>query len=205
MLELQRTAGNQAISRLVAHGPSIPLMPVVQRRKAPPGEYGLDAPALEGAYAKDAVTLWRTQKDLLLKEFAEKLLALVVGALKHPGVPDVTMGWATLGTAGLFSSARWMIDLDLAEFKPGAAASSKVGDLSFDQAKEIIGTIYHEARHADQNILVIRQLLDAKVPVADIKARTKIRGDVVDAVSTGEVHGPPQRGDEAHTSRACST
>src|SRR5687767_11720705 len=79
MIELQRTAGNKALGQLISHGTPMPLAPVVQRQP-PPGEYGLDAPAREGKYAKEAVTLWRTQKDLLVKEFAEKLVTFVVAA-----------------------------------------------------------------------------------------------------------------------------
>jgi hypothetical protein len=202
MLELQRTAGNKALGQLVSRaGSPLPVVPVVQRRKAPKGEYGLDAPAREGVYATVAVTLWRTQKDLGLKEFAEKLVTHVVDALRHPGIPDVTSSWATLGAPGRFSSQRWMIDLDLAAFKPNASASSKVRDLSFAQVKEIIGTIYHEARHADQNILVIRRLLDAKVPARDIAAQTTIRGDVVYAVRKATFQEPLDAEERAHATR----
>jgi hypothetical protein len=184
LIELQRAAGNRAVGQLVATAPTA-RTPVVQRQP-PPGEYGLDAPASEAAYATAAVDLWRTQKELDLEVFAGKLLSHVVADMRRAGVPTVTWEWATLGAAGIFDSERWV---------------TKVRDLSSPKVKNVIGTLYHEARHADQDVLIIRHLLGAKVSAADIKRQTKIRGDVVDAVARTTFKDPVDAAEAAHAMR----
>jgi hypothetical protein len=198
LIELQRAAGNRAVGQLVAHAPTA-LVPVVQRQP-PPGEYGLDAPASESAYAKTAVDLWRTQKELDLDDFAEKLLTHVVADLTRAGVPPVTWTWATLGGAGIFDSEHWVIKVDVKRFSAKSTAE-KVKHLKPAEVTEVVGTLYHEARHADQDVLIIRQLLDSKVSAADIKKQTKIRADVVDAVARTTFTDPLDVEEVAHARR----
>ena len=181
VLELQR-AGYHAVGPLLTHATRTgTVVPVVQRR--PAGEYGLDVPAREHAYVKQAVTLWRTQKHLSLRDFASMLPeARSVADLKRQGVPEVTWNWATLGAAGRFNSELWVIDVDVGAFGATKAVKPTVNDLTPAEVTEVVGTLYHEARHADQDVLIIRQLLAAKVPARLIVDRTKIRDDVVSAV-----------------------
>ena len=185
LFELQRMAGNRAVGQLVSRpAPAASRAHVVQRKPKggqdppQPGEYGLDEPKSEKAYAAKAVELWRTQKTLGLQEFADVLLRHVVGDLKARGVPEVTWTHGSLGAAGLFNSGLWIITVDITKFSANGKAKL-VGDLTLEEATDAIGTLYHEARHADQDVLIIRQLLDAKVPARDVVARTSIRGDVV--------------------------
>src|SRR5688572_7145213 len=88
VLQLQRTAGNRAVGRLV-----------VQR--APLGEYGLDTPASESKYVAEAARLWKRQKGMAPKAFAEALLTLVVGDLKGHGVPPFTWKFESTGASGI--------------------------------------------------------------------------------------------------------
>ena len=198
LIELQRTAGNRAVGRVVADAPTA-LVPVVQRQP-PPGEYGLDAPATESAYAAKAVELWRTHKHLDLKDFAGQLLTHVVADLTRAGVPTVTWTWATLGASGIFDSEHWVIKVDVKSFSATSTAA-KVKDLSPAEVTEVVGTLYHEARHADQDVLIIRHLLNSKVAAADIKKQTKIRGDVVDAVARTTFKDPVDAQEAAHAAR----
>ena len=51
------------------------------------------------------------------------------------------------------------------------------------EVTDVVGTLYHESRHTDQDVLIIRTLLDQKKTPAQIFAATKIRKDVIKAVN----------------------
>jgi hypothetical protein len=207
ILELQRTVGNRAVGQLLSRSAPAGSRPHVVQRKPKPGqdkpkagEYGLDTSASEKAYVAKAVELWRTQKTLGLKEFAEALLTHVVGDLEAHGVPEVTWTYANLGAAGLFNSELWVIQVDLTRFSANGKAK-QVGDLTLDEATDAVGTLYHEARHADQDVVIIRQLLDAKVAPRDVVAQTSIRGDVVYAVKKTKFKDPLDPDEVTHATR----
>jgi len=183
LIELQRTAGNRAVGQLLSRAaPPLPRH-VVQRKPKPgtdqpkPGEYGLDELKSEQAYAAKAVELWRTNKTITLQEFADALLKHVTGDLKGRGIPEVTWTYTNLGAAGLFDSSLWIIRVDTAKFSADGKAKH-VGDLTLDEVTNAIGTLYHEARHADQDVLVIRQLIRSersakKVAIGPQQARRR--------------------------------
>ena len=209
LLELQRTAGNRApVAQLLSRAPAAAGRGHVVQRKPKntdagqpkPGEYGLDAATSERAYVAKAVELWRTQKTLGLTQFADALLTQVVGDLKAQGVPEVTWTFTSLGAAGLLDSRLWIIKVDIAKFSADGRAK-QVGDLTLEEVTDAIGTLYHEARHADQDVVIIRQLLDAKVPHSDVVARTNIRGDVVYDVKRTKFKAPLDADEVAHATR----
>ncbi len=199
LIQLQRTAGNRATARLVDHAvPRLARPPVVQR--APKGEYGLDTPVSEDKYAAEAVKLWQGQKAMSLTTFADTLLTHVVAELATYKVPAFTWKFDAIGVAGIFDSEKWVVTVDVSKFSHDGAATT-VGDLSPAEVTDVVGTLYHEARHADQDVLIIRRLLDARQKVPDIITSTKIKADIVRAVA-GTTYADPLDAEEiAHAER----
>ena len=100
----------------------------------------------------------------------------------------------------LLDSRLSIIKVDIAKFSADGRAK-QVGDLTLEEVTDAIGTLYHEARHADQDVVIIRQLLDAKVPARDVVARTSIRGDVVYDVKRTKFKAPLDADEVAHATR----
>ena len=177
--ELQRTAGNQAVGRML---PGVRRAPVVQRdaKKVTHGE-GLDTATSHSAYVAHAVKLWQTNKAMKLTPFAEDLTQVIGTELTKYGIPPPKMvPDSKIGGLGEFNQELWVMKVNIARF--GKAGAQTLGDLSPAEVEEAVGTLYHEARHADQNVLVVRSLLAKKLSVDRIVALTKIRKDVVQRV-----------------------
>ena len=75
--------------------------------------------------------------------------------LLSQGVPE--LNWKILsgpGPNGLFDQKKWRVNI-----YPSAFSERKVktvGDLNQDEVREIVGTLYHESRHTDQDVLIVR-------------------------------------------------
>lgn len=177
--ELQRTAGNQVVRRILARAGRVP---VLQRDtgKVTQGE-GLDTSSSHSRYVDHAVKLWSTNKGITLTRFAEDLMQAIGSELSRYGVPTAKMTPdSTIGGLGEFDSEYWVIKVNIARF--GKAGAKTLGDLSASEVEEAVGTLYHEARHADQDVLVVRSLLAKRRSVDQIVAATKIRKDIVERV-----------------------
>ncbi len=195
VLELQRTAGNQVTRRLLLAGTQ-GAAPVVQR--AP---YGLEKQPVQTAYTDQAVQLRKTQPDMTLEHFVDALMRTIAAAMKADGVPPFTWTFLTKGGAiGVFNSTTWKVEVNVAKFTSRPGVTPKlVKDLTVDEITEVIGTLYHESRHTDQDVLVIRSLLDQGKKPAQIFASTQIRKDVIKAVATTRYAAPL---DAAQTAQA---
>jgi hypothetical protein len=163
---------------LLGSTPAIPVVPVVQR-----ATYGLDKPASQNTYVAQAVKLWQTQPGMSLTNFADTLMKTIAVEMKTIGVP--LFGWklgSNAGAAGIFDSQAWKVMVNEAKFSTRKSAKV-LKDLTLAEVTEVVGTLYHESRHTDQDVLIIRVLLDQKKTPAQIFSATKIRKDVIKAVA----------------------
>ncbi|HEU5485905.1 MAG TPA: hypothetical protein VFU98_13440, partial [Microlunatus sp.] len=152
--------------------------PTIQR-----AAYGLDVRASKNSYVDRAIKLWKTNPGMSLTDFATDLLRTIDKELKSHGVP--LFGWTFVsgaGAAGIFDSKDWKVKVNVSQFSSRATATT-LRDLTTAEITEIVGTLYHEARHTDQDVLIIRSLLDQKKSVDQIFAATSMRKDVIEAVA----------------------
>jgi hypothetical protein len=168
---LQRTAGNRVVRQIL-----------VQRKPVRQGE-GLATSTSRDRYVAHAVKLWTTNKQMDLTAFAQDLMRVIGAELGQYGIPVATMTPdSSIGGLGEFNSKQWVIKINIAKF--GKATAKTLNDLTAAQVEEAVGTIYHEARHADQNVLVLRSLLAKKMSVDEIVKATSIPKHVVESVRT---------------------
>jgi peptidoglycan hydrolase-like protein with peptidoglycan-binding domain len=98
---------------------------------------------------------------------AAKLFEGVKVRLDAEGVPTPTLAVEDLGKAsGMFSSGPWKLALDRT-----ALSAPTIDD---DAARELSGTVYHEARHCEQNHKMARMLATKGNTAAQIQAKMGI-------------------------------
>ncbi|WP_258725527.1 hypothetical protein [Cellulomonas sp. NS3] len=197
--ELQRTAGNHVVGRLLLGGAQGAAgAPTVQR--AP---YGLESPKSRGAYVAEAARLRRAQPRMSLSAFAEALLTLVAGELKAAGVPPVrwTIKESGSGPDGVFSSTDWRVLVNTSAFSAQKTPPKEIGLLTDPEVTAAAGTLYHEARHADQDVVIIRDLLAQKRTVDQVVAATGIRRKTVQSVRSTTYAAPLDADQRAHAAR----
>ena len=168
MLALQRHAGNQAVLRRFG-APS--------RRSIQRALTGLKEVKPSSTYAGEALAYWRDPANQAkgIREYAEHLTQRANAALKQLGCPEMNSVFDSSSPfRGAFDFGNWrlIINLNLWSAKAGAR---KLSDLSIDEAAAAAGTVYHEARHAEQHFRVAR--MDAgrskQKSAADISAEIK--------------------------------
>jgi hypothetical protein len=208
--DLQRTIGNRAVCRmLLGAGPLVvqrddtSKKPPPKKQQPPPrakGEYGLDIAANQTTYVTQAVNLWKTRKTMPLKDFATTLLQTIDTELKAYGVPLFNWVFDTnLGANGQFDSEHWTLKVNPDKFGDPNAAT--VGDLNPEEVRDTVGTLYHEARHTDQDVLLVRVLREQKKSEAEIVATTKIDAAAVKAISAATFKDPLDDEQRAHAGR----
>jgi hypothetical protein len=209
--DLQRTVGNRAVCGLLL-GPGPPIVQREDTPKVPPppkqkqapsrakGEYGLDIAANQTTYVTEAVKLWTTQKTMPLRAFATTLLQTIDRELKASGVPLFNWTFDTsIGADGQFDSEHWMLKVNPDLFGDPSAAT--LGDLTPEEVREVVGTLYHEARHTDQDVLLVRVLREQNKSEAQIVAATKIDAAAVKAISAATFSDPLDDEQRAHVGR----
>ena len=197
--------------RLLAHE----LTHVVQQSGASPGwlraagrglaiqrqsgtDYGLAGVGSRNKYVTAAVQLWKTQKGMSLEEFANTLMKAIETDLLSQGVPKVQWQISPgLGVSGSFDQRSWVVKIDPDAFSESEAVT-KVGDLTLPEVQEIVGTLYHESRHLDQDVLIIRTLLDQKKAVKEIFQLTKIPESIINKVKATTFKTPLDKAQVAH-------
>lgn len=195
VVALQRVAGNRATRQALRDSRRSPGAPVVQR-----AAYGLDLQPSQDAYVDHAVRLWKTQPGMLLTDFVDATMTTIAGALKA-SVPFFAWTFVTSGGAsGVFDSEIWKVKVNVSKFS-ARKPPKKLRDLNPAEVTEIVGTLYHESRHADQDVVIIRSLLDQKQTPKQIHAATKIRRDVIDAVKAKKYAVPLDADQVAHAGR----
>jgi len=148
MLALQRHAGNQAVMRQFA---------APNRRSIQRALTGLKEVKPTSTYTDEALAYWRDPANRAkgLKEYAEHLTQRANSALKQLGCPEMKPVFDPKSPfRAAFDFGDWHLIINL-NLWSGKAATS-LSDLSIDEAAAAAGTIYHEARHAEQHFRIAR-------------------------------------------------
>jgi peptidoglycan hydrolase-like protein with peptidoglycan-binding domain len=104
---------------------------------------------------------------------AEELFKGVKPMLDNEKVPTPKIDLGDTGkAAGVFSGKRWTITFDQTVF-----SAPSIDD---DTAREVSGTVYHEARHAEQQHKMARMLATRGNSAAQIRAKMGIPIDIAD-------------------------
>lgn len=149
MLALQRHAGNQAVMRQFA---------APNRRSIQRALTGLKEVKPTSTYTDEALAYWRDPANRAkgLKEYAEHLTQRANSALKQLGCPEMQPVFDTSSPfRAAFDFGDWHLIINLNMWSANARASN-LADLSIEEAAAAAGTIYHEARHAEQHFRIAR-------------------------------------------------
>ena len=165
-------------------------------------DYGLALAGSQNKYVAEAVRLWTTNKTMKITAFVDALMKTIETDLLSQGVPEfkwqITPG---LGVSGSFDSEHWIVNIDPDAFSSRGITVTDLKDLNLDEVTEVVGTLYHESRHTDQDVLVIRVLLDQKKTVKDIVQETLIPERIVNAVKGKKFKTAPDAAQVAHATR----
>jgi len=171
ILELQHTIGNQALQRLINK------QPVQVRQRVPPSSVqrvqrsggGLAETAPLETFAQAAVAYCRDtgNADKLLTDFTVHMMGKINEALKAIPSEECPHSFVSTGTMGSFSGGTFSMLVNTSDFtkRPGI---TKASQLNQGEIAEIIDTIYHEARHAEQYYRVARVLAGKGKSAAEI-------------------------------------
>jgi hypothetical protein len=158
LLAAQRAAGNRATRRFVQRAVTAPPAPIVQRAGS-----GLAAPKVTGAFTAEAQAILDTWDDLKPRDRAWRLADAASAQLEALGAPRIAGDFGDTrqmgaNSYGAFSPALWQITLNEAGFRD---------DCTAEQKARTVGTVYHEARHAEQYFRVARMLAGQAQPGAN--------------------------------------
>ncbi len=173
--------------------------PAIQRQTGT--DYGLAGAASQNKYVAEAVRLWTTQKTMKIEDFVDALMKAIETDLLSQGVPELK--WQMdpkLGAGGQFDQKHWMVSINPAEFS-SRQKIKKVGDMTLDEVQDVVGTLYHESRHTDQDVLIIRVLLDQKKTVKDIVQAAGYPERIVEKIKATKFKTPPDAPQVAHAMR----
>lgn len=131
------------------------------------------------AAEKTQVTFIRTTEDLIrqwgqlktVKSRTEAVRSLLAGLLKPLGVPMPSLSLQSMSSLGTFTSKTWDLALNEQNLSNPAASAEALRDLC--------DTIYHEARHAEQNAMIIRLLAGKGMTAGKIQTQTEMKLDVI--------------------------
>ena len=133
-------------------------------------KFGLSEDASVSDFAKKAKETFEAKDGKSEEEKAKSLVSdLVNKRLAALNIPPVAVEVANdLGTRGAFSSGDWKLKLDRLQFQPG----------KFHDLRDTTATIYHEARHAEQDFRVGQLLARQGKSAEQITAITGLNADV---------------------------
>jgi len=133
-------------------------------------KFGLSEDASVSDFAKKAKETFEAKDGKSEEEKAKTVVTdLVNKRLAALNIPPVRVDVVNdLGSRGAFNPGDWQLKLDRLQFQPG-----KLHDL-----RDTTGTIYHEARHAEQDFHVGQLLARQGKNAAQIKATTGLNEDV---------------------------
>jgi hypothetical protein len=153
--------------------------PVVQRQ---PADFGLAKSGSTTAFAGVGLTFWRSNPDKTLLDLGTHLIAKASDALALEKVPAIIKPtFDSKKERGLFTPSGWTINIDLVQIteKP---VTTKLRDLTAEEAGEVTDTCFHEARHAEQHFLQARVLASKdKKDAAAIQAALGIQEPIATA------------------------
>ena len=133
-------------------------------------KFGLSEDASVSDYTKKAKETFEAKDGKSEEEKAKSLVNdLINKRLAALNIPPVAVDVVeNLGTRGSFSSGDWKMKLDRLQFQPG----------KFHDLRDTTSTIYHEARHAEQDFRVGQLLARQGKDAAQITAITGMNVDV---------------------------
>jgi hypothetical protein len=155
ILQLQRTIGNQATRRLINLENNTRQATVIQRR-----ETGMRGGAVLKRYSKDALKVMTDHPTMAPNAFVTEIHKLATAELKATGAPATILAFGGSG-AGSFSEGTWTLQVNSASvfetnLTVGTADQVKVDDL--------VNTMYHETRHAEQAWRILRMRAGKIIP-----------------------------------------
>jgi hypothetical protein len=181
-LQLQRTVGNHATRQLLQAQPKAPAS--IQRQT----DFGLATSQNVNSFVSQ-VQPFKDDPVNQTKSFEALALhacQVVNGELLKLGVPEVKYSTEAIsaGSAAEFRYWHWKMIVNSAVYQ-GRSGPLKIGQLKQKQVSELVGSVYHEARHAEQHFKVGQYLagkgksetlimLEAEIP-SEIAKRAKAK------------------------------
>ena len=158
-LQMQRIVGNRGVQRLLARrSVTVSRSPAFHIQREPDGT-GLEQAELSDTFVATGYEYWKKHRNRKnsITQYVDYLMGQVNRLLTSIGVTACKHNFKGSGGTHYFHRAEWTIEVDLEYLSKGLEPPT-VGALSQDQAGDIAGTIYHEARHAEQAFRVARML-----------------------------------------------
>lgn len=180
---VQQTGGStRSITPLPSSIAGMVSLGTVQRKPAT----GLAAAVVTTLYAKDAYAFWKDKanKDKPLKDLSDFLMKKVNEKLPYP----CKAVYSTSGTAGAFDRTTWTIEMNTADFSQRPDVS-KVGDLDQGEVAEVVDTIYHEARHAEQAFRIAQMQAEQGKTAEEIEKGLSIPAEVAAVAAANPLKG----------------
>lgn len=176
VLRMQSTVGNHAVQRLMRRQPkpkvrsTLPSNFRIQR-----AEISLEQPALMNDFVQQGYAYWQepTNKTKPVRNYAAFLVTQANAALMSLGVTRCNHDFLPSGPTGAFYKYDWSICFNETDLTENDTIQT-VGALTQEQASSIAGTVYHEARHAEQTFRVARLMAGQGKDAAAIAAETYI-------------------------------
>lgn len=159
VIQMQRIVGNQGVQRLLARqSATVSRSPAFHIQREPNGT-GLEQAELSDTFVSKGYKYWTkySNRKTSITKYVDYLMRQVNRLLTSIGVTACEHNFEGSGGTHYFHRSEWTIEVDLDYISKGLE-SPTVGALSQDQAGDIAGSIYHEARHAEQAFRVARML-----------------------------------------------
>jgi hypothetical protein len=140
---LQRSAGNAAVTALIARDGAAPAAAPAPAPAPPPDKTGIGARLAVFRFieaAKKVETDWATLKTATAR--AKAFGDAANTELKAAGVPEIKVRVKKMDNLGEFDFATWTLDIGKDAFAKATADRSEIGDAA--------DTVYHESRHCEQ-------------------------------------------------------
>ena len=151
--------------------------------------HGLATMPSTAAFTGDAYTFWQnpSNHDKPLRDLSDFLVDLVNAALPCPCAREVRS--LAGGVSGQFDHTTWTILADPERFSKRDGVST-VGALTRDEVANIVNTIYHEARHAEQDFLIAQRRVgqgeDAQTIATALRIPLQVAEQAVGQPLTGD-------------------
>jgi hypothetical protein len=147
-------------------------------------KFGLSEDESISDYTKKARETWDNKDGKSEEEKAKAIVnELVNKRLESLKIPPLKFAIVSLGTRGAFSTGDWQLKLDPLQFQPG----------KFHDLRDTTATIYHEARHAEQDFRVGQLLARQGKQAKQITEITGLNAEVaVKAVAAKDDMTPMQ-------------
>jgi len=154
IIHLQRTLGNQATQRLIKPKNNAG-KGIIQR-----AETGMRKSGNLGRYSSAALKLMTDNPNMAPNDFVREVHKLAGQELTATGAPPTILAFGGDG-AGSFSEGTWTLEVNSADVF-GTAAT--VGTANQAKVDDLVNTMYHETRHAEQAFRIVRMRAGKIIP-----------------------------------------